>query len=439
MKPIPIPFPDANATGQRQQIDTPAAKVAFLLPLFYVLVFVVVGRPQDILTFLSALRPALILEVLAVLLALMNFAQLFSNASFRNRQVTLYFALIALMIIGIPFAVHRGQTFMFVFTEYISVIFFFFLFFVIATSTGVLKSILKVACFSIAAYLAFSLLGGTLSGGRLGVGKMFDPNDLAYLFVSFIPLNFLFLARGNRIYVRCVAVFNIAFGSLAVLMTGSRGGLIGLLVAFIMLLFSKTRSVKFGYKVTFIVLCLALVWFKSGSIDFERLGTTFEPENDYNVTDEFGRADLWKIGMRLMLTHPLTGVGASCFEMSVAQDRQDRGMIPRYQTAHNSFVLIGAETGIIGFVLFILLNFYAFRIFSKVARNGPSEEMRRIAEMARIGFLGNFACSMFLSQSYSIYWVFFIVTSAVLDRLAQRGRESLNGQRNLTPREAGPV
>jgi O-antigen ligase len=138
-----------------------------------------------------------------------------------------------------------------------------------------------------------------------------------------------------------------------------------------------------------------------------------------------------------MLTHPLTGVGASCFEMSVAQDRQDRGMIPRYQTAHNSFVLIGAETGIIGFVLFILLNFYAFRIFSKVARNGPSEEMRRIAEMARIGFLGNFACSMFLSQSYSIYWVFFIVTSAVLDRLAQRERESLNGQRSLT-RETSP-
>ena len=107
-------------------------------------------------------------------------------------------------------------------------------------------------------------------------------------------------------------------------------------------------------------------------------------------------------------------------------------MTPRWQTAHNSFVLIGAETGIIGFVLFALLNFYAFRIFSKVARHGPSEEMRRIAEMARIGFVGNFACSMFLSQAYSVYWVFFIVTSAVLDRLAERGRESLNGQRDLT-------
>jgi O-antigen ligase len=422
MKPIPIPFPNANSAGQRQQIDAPAAKVAFLLPLFYVLVFVVVGRPQDILTFLSALRPALILEVIAVLLALMNFAQLFSNVSFRNRQVTLFIALIALMIISIPFAVHRGWAFMFVFTEYISVIFFFFLFFIITTSSGALLNILKVACFSITAYLALSLLGGSLKGGRLGVGGMFDPNDLAYLFVSFIPLNFLFLARGNRIYVRCISVFNIAFGSLAVLMTGSRGGLIGLMVAFIVLLISKTRSVKFIHKVAFIALCLALVLFKSGSIDFERLSTTFQPENDYNVTDDFGRIDLWKTGLRLMLTHPLTGVGANCFEMSVAQDRQDRGLVPRWQTAHNSFVLIGAETGIIGFVLFTLLNFNAFRIFSKVARHGPSEEMRRIAEMARIGFVGNFACSMFLSQAYSVYWVFFIVTSAVLDRLAERGR-----------------
>ena len=313
-------------------------KVPFLLSIFYMLVFVVMGRPQDIAGFMALLRPALVLEALLLVFTLMHLAQLVSNVSFRNKQVVLFSALVCIIMLSTPFALHRGLALTFVFTEYVSVVLFFFFFFLIATSNAVVKNVFRTACLAIAVYTIFSLVGGRLNQGRLGVGEMFDPNDLAYVFISILPLNFLFLARENPLYMRCVSIFNICFGSLAVLMTGSRGGFIGLLVVFIMLLFSKTRSVRFGHKVVFVVLCLALVIFKSNSIDFERLSTTFQPEKDYNVTDEFGRVDLWKMGLNMMLTHPLTGVGPNCFPMAVAQDREARGSIPRWQTAHNSLV-----------------------------------------------------------------------------------------------------
>jgi hypothetical protein len=63
-----------------------------------------------------------------------------------------------------------------------------------------------------------------------------------------------------------------------------------------------------------------------------------------------------------------------------------------------------------------LLNLNAYIIFSKIAKNNESDELARVGEMARIGFVGNFVCSMFLSQAYSVYWVFYIALSAVLLR-----------------------
>jgi O-antigen ligase len=386
------------------------------LILFYIYLFVVMGRPQDIFTFIAPLRPVLILEVFILCLVLISSSQLFSQVFCRNRQVNLFLALICVMIIGVPFAYHRGLAFEFLFTGYVTLIFFFLFFFIFATSAQVVKTILKIVCLGVFIYTMFSIVQGTLNQGRLGAGTMFDPNDLSYFLVSLLPFNFLFVVRGNPFYIRCVSILNIGFGSLTVLMTGSRGGFIGLLGIFTMLLFLRTRTIKLGLKVVFLVSFLILMFFMSNSINFDRLGTILSLETDYNITAEGGRLDIWKTGLKLMITHPLTGVGVNCFDMAIGQDREERGTIPRWQTAHNSFVLIGTETGVVGLLLYFLLNLNAYIIFSKIAKNNESDELARVGEMARIGFVGNFVCSMFLSQAYSVYWVFYIALSAVLLR-----------------------
>jgi len=64
-----------------------------------------------------------------------------------------------------------------------------------------------------------------------------------------------------------------------------------------------------------------------------------------------------------------------------------------------------------------LISYKAFRIFSKAKSLGNSLYLLKIGEMARIGFAGHFVSSMFLSQAYSLYWVYFVALSSVLLRI----------------------
>jgi len=111
--------------------------------------------------------------------------------------------------------------------------------------------------------------------------------------------------------------------------------------------------------------------------------------------------------------------------------------------ARNSFIQIGAETGILGFILFILMNVYTYRNFLFVAKNGLSTDLVGIGTIARIGFIGNLVCSFFLSQAYSIYWVFFVVFSIVLRRLNSKAsvteEKPQSGKRVLIRGPAGSL
>jgi O-antigen ligase len=176
----------------------------------------------------------------------------------------------------------------------------------------------------------------------------------------------------------------------------------------------------------FIALGCLIVFLNASKIDFKRYETLSNLQEDYNLTDEEGRWNVWKRGMNFMLSNPFTGVGVGSFNAAIGLDRKERGVGRAYwQTAHNSLVQIGAETGVLGFILFGLMSFNAFRIFSKVRKNARIEALVRIGEMARVGFSGLFITSMFLSQAYSVYWAFYIALSAILEDCLDKGRREM--------------
>jgi O-antigen ligase len=216
---------------------------------------------------------------------------------------------------------------------------------------------------------------------------------------------------------RLICIGNLAGGVILMLMTGSRGGIVGFLVVLFMLLVTKTHTIRMNYKLIFVGLCSVFVFLNASKINLERFETLLNLDEDYNVTGETGRLEIWKAGLRLMLNRPFTGVGVNCFPEAIGTVRDERGSIPVWQTAHNSLIQIGTETGIIGFLLFAVMSFKAFRIFGRMRKQGQSRELIKIGEMARIGFMGHFITAMFLSQAYSIYWGFYMALSAVLSSL----------------------
>jgi len=339
----------------------------------------------------------------------------------RSNQFRLYRYLIIVMIVGVPFSYYMSASLKDV-IDYASITtMFFFLFYKIVNSASKLLSLLFAYSTGVAIYGIYILKFGSFSDERISFGSMFDPNDTAFFFIGFLTFNLLFISKENKGYKKIIAIISITLSLIVILKTGSRGGIVSCSILLAYLLINKTHTVKLSLISKTAIVIAALLSLQFVNINSERYNTILDLKDDYNVTSEEGRIALWQTGMRMMFSRPLTGVGMNRFNEGVGKDRIARGLAsPKWQTAHNSLVQIGAETGIIGLIIFCLMSINVFKITREVVSKSRSEELVKISEMSRAGFLGLFLSAMFLSQAYSLYLVFYIVLSAKLQCLLDK-------------------
>lgn len=396
-----------------------------MLTLFSTWCFVLVGRPQDIFLWLASVRPALVLGLIVLLAFILEHHKYKANKIRSHGQVKLYLAFLAVMLLGVPFAYYRRLAFNFVTNIFLISFIFFIIFIKIIDSTPKIRSVIFVCCLSTVLYSGFALFQGGMTDNRLSYGSNFDPNDLAFFIVLFLPFNFLFVDSDNKILQRLISTANILISLLIVMMTGSRGGFVSMGTIFVILFLFRSTTVKPKYKIAFLLIGALAVLRYGDVIDFDRFLSLTDIGNDYNVFDETGRVSIWKNGITLMLMNPLTGVGVGCFNEAIGRYRAERGLQELWQAPHNSLVQVGAETGVIGLGIFMAMMLKAFRIFLKVRRGAKSQELLKLGEMAAVGFIGMFIGAMFLSQAYSIYITFYIALSAVLLYILEHEKRNL--------------
>jgi O-antigen ligase len=132
---------------------------------------------------------------------------------------------------------------------------------------------------------------------------------------------------------------------------------------------------------------------------FERLGTT---GNEVSSGDLNGRTELWAQGIVSFEKHPLVGIGSNMY----------RSINVENKVAHNSFISVLVELGLVGFLLFGFVLAVAIRqIFSQ-----PTWEKRLwLAVLA-----GWAAAAATLTWEYrKPTWLFLcliVVSAAVMDQ-----------------------
>lgn len=217
------------------------------------------------------------------------------------------------------------------------------------------------------------------------VGIFNDPNDLGLLFVAALPMAGFLAARarllGRMFWGVCVGL--LLYG---VYLTNSRGAFLGVLMVGGVYIWRHRGPVVAG--------SLAVVGLAAMKLLSSRM-QDLDPEE----SSAFGRVDAWYAGLEMFRSHPLFGVGAGNFT-----DYNDL-------TAHNSFVLVLAETGFIGFVCWLAFVGYAFLEMRAVLRCVPAPEVaateawaldKRLAMTLWLSLCGLFTCAFFLSRSYTI-------------------------------------
>ncbi len=248
----------------------------------------------------------------------------------------------------------------------------------------------------------------TEPGGRIQyLGIFNDPNDLGLLFVGVLPMAFYLSSQGGLLGL--LRLFWLAAATLllyGIYLTSSRGALVA--VAF---------------------MAGTWVWMRRGLVTAAIIGgiglsgMTLLPSRlqdiDASESSAAGRVDAWYEGLQMFQSQPLFGVGAGNFS--------DYNQL----TAHNSFVLVLAETGIIGFTIWMAFVGYCFWMMFTLYHHNPDLADTKAAAAWRleralgatllIALCGFFAAAFFLSRSYVII-LYFITALTVGEYAGARQR-----------------
>jgi len=209
-------------------------------------------------------------------------------------------------------------------------------------------------------------------------------------------------------------------------MTGSRGGLIALVVGSLVFVAAWNFKKVLLYS-AFGALAAAALWLKGPQVFRERAESLTSLEEDYNATSVVGRTAIWKRGIGYTVSNPLTGVGLQNFAVAEGRFFEREGMAARWFTAHNSYVQAFAELGIPGGLIFLSLLGTGFRRGVRLWRQPPREQPQ--TALWRPEFLAavtSFSVSgFFLSHAYA----FMLWTLLGYISLADRVRRTELGLR----------
>jgi O-antigen ligase len=190
-------------------------------------------------------------------------------------------------------------------------------------------------------------LGGQEVYYQRYAGSGFDPNDLGVLLALSLPMSFYLASTEKRVVVAWIYRVQQVAAVVAVGLTSSRAALIAMIAA---LTYVPLAALKLSWREKCALLLLIFV--AGGCL------LAFLPESSWERWAGLGtelqqgnwgaRTLIWSVGLEIFEANPLIGVGAGTFPIVAQQLAPPIG-------AHNTFLSILVENGLVGFGLFTML------------------------------------------------------------------------------------
>jgi len=267
---------------------------------------------------------------------------------------------------------------------------------------GVMWTIVICGLIPAAGTLRSYLQGHLVEGRASWVGIFANPNEVAYSLVILIPLAGALAIRGGL--VARLAVLGIVMVYLAaIFVTFSRGGLVGL-GAVIALFAWRRRSIW----IQAVVVALVVAGLVLGGKYWSR-GEDFSGLNgDVSFQQRLATS---QVGLAMFADHPLLGVGLGCsvvaWPLYAPKDLYSRTAL----VTHNTVIQPLGETGILGFLSFMM--FVAFGLYHarKLALNRSRASMANLGAGLECAVWGFVVCG--LSGGYVLTWFPYILLGLV--------------------------
>ena len=273
----------------------------------------------------------------------------------------------------------------------------------------------------------FSIMFGDFDGtGRLQIrgGTLGNSNDMALLvLVGFPFLCFHALDKLSSSFKKTVALIGIPFMVLAVLRTGSRAGLLTLLVSFLLLLLFSHGANRIKLVMLAALMVLVATTFVSNMV-LKRLATLFEAEAGSEATASTNQRSIKLLeSVEMTLTHPLFGVGPGVHEAAQAKEDEKAGIRPDWLVSHNTMTQISQETGVPGFALYTFAIFGSFlqlwAVRRALFRIDSLRNHRDLLSAFLISGISIFILNLFGANGYLPYTPLLFVLMSNVTTLAQ--------------------
>lgn len=206
------------------------------------------------------------------------------------------------------------------------------------------------ACVTVWSVMSNYLAGVTTGQSGRYSGFDFNENSLAMILVIGMCIAWYLAVNSNqdtedeKSWARILRFINYAFVPLAifsVILTASRTAMFSM-TPFIWFMLGSVSRLKLSSRLLLTVgMIITLVFLQPlvPQTSLDRLSTTSSELTDGDLN---GRRQIWAAGMEVFLEHPLTGMGGGVFK-SVAGGK----------VAHNTYLSILTEMGMVGFALFM--------------------------------------------------------------------------------------
>jgi O-antigen ligase len=245
------------------------------------------------------------------------------------------------------------------------------------------------------------------------VGTFGDPNYLAMDIGLTVPLGVAFVAhRSTKWIFRAICAIAVVLAVIAIVLSHSRGGFLGLCTAMTVWSFREKRrmqAILLG-----VVFVIGLLLFAPATY-WQRNETIREFHNEGSA---MSRVYAWEVAAKMSSANPVLGVGAGCFRFAwpfYATGPQVRSPL----VAHNVFLDVVAELGFVGLLLFLVFAGSAVGGAFQASRDPALAWLTRAIAASVTGYL---VCQLFLSgYTLSPHLYVLLAIAASAERITRRG------------------
>jgi hypothetical protein len=393
-----------------------------------ILISLMVGKVSDWVPGLSSIPLVKIAYLFAAISAYVGAGAALPPVGIRSSRITRgALAFLGLAIVSFVFSIYKSSTVSNSLYVLIVILTTMLVLRVTRTLLDVEKLLLGFAAGGVSLSVGLVL---NYKGGRAFINGNFDPNDIAYALDTILPLVLALRQRQSRsgsLLMSALAFVTV----LAILLTGSRGGAIGLCVvmaaatAFPLSREESGALRKFSMRRTLVrcaILALvgAFAWGYLPADTQQRMATLVNLSSDYNAdaTENGSRLLIWKQDIGMVLKRPI-GYGLGSAELV---DGLAGG---QYRTAHNNLVEVLVELGVLGLLIYIRVLYTTWRelgriiMLAQTTTAGEEEQTAALyARALRTALAGNLAAGLFLSQAYSAALWMLVAIAASLVRVS---------------------